>query len=129
MPRSGPVTVTYAALTDARAQRAFVHTIRSVIDVTGQRVSARDRLYLAQEVPTLIVWGDRDGVIPVTHAHAAHELIPGSQLEVFEGVGHFLPVERPERLADVVSAFVASTEAAHVREERWRDVLTAAAAS
>lgn len=123
------VWTTYAALTDARAQRAFVHTIRSVIDVTGQRVSARDRLYLAQEVPTLIVWGDRDGVIPVTHAHAAHELIPGSQLEVFEGVGHFLPVERPERLADVVSAFVASTEAAHVREERWRDLLTAAAAS
>src|SRR4051812_25468926 len=76
------IWASYTRLTDARAQRAFVHTIRSVIDVAGQRVSARDRLYLAQEVPTLIVWGDRDRVIPVGHAHVAHDLIPGSRLEV-----------------------------------------------
>src|SRR5947208_13711590 len=72
----------YTRLTDARAQRAFVHTIRAVIDPSGQRVSARDRLYLAAEVPTLIVWGARDHVIPVAHAHVAHHLIPGSRHDV-----------------------------------------------
>ena len=86
----------WSRLTDVRAQRAFIHTIRAVIDVAGQRVSARDRLYLAHEIPTMIIWGDRDAVIPVSHGHAAHELIPGSRLEVIEGAGHFLPFERPE---------------------------------
>src|SRR5204862_2095339 len=80
----------YTRLTDARAQRAFVHTIRAVIDVAGQRVSARDRLYLASEVPTLIVWGDRDAVIPVTHAHIAHEPMPASGLESIPGADHSL---------------------------------------
>src|SRR5205807_2584238 len=37
------------------ARTAFLQTLRSVIDVHGQRVSARDRLYLLQALPTLIV--------------------------------------------------------------------------
>lgn len=115
----------YTRLTDARAQRAFVHTIRSVIDVAGQRVSARDRLYLAQEVPTLIVWGDRDGVIPVEHAYSAHELLPDSRLEIVEGAGHFLPFERPELLELLLRDFLDSTEPADVSPERWSTVLVA----
>ena len=42
----------------------------------GQRVSATDRLYLAEDMPTLIVWGERDPMIPAAHGHAAHALIP-----------------------------------------------------
>jgi pimeloyl-ACP methyl ester carboxylesterase len=38
-------------------------TVRGLIDLGGQRVSAIDRLYLAAELPTLIVWGDRDPLI------------------------------------------------------------------
>jgi pimeloyl-ACP methyl ester carboxylesterase len=119
------IWATYTGLTDARAQRAFIHTVRSVIDVSGQRVSAQDRLYLAQEIPTLIVWGDRDGVIPVAHAHAAHALIPGSRLEVFEGIGHFLPVEAPDRLADLIIEWMGATLPARVSEQRWQELLTA----
>ena len=51
--------------------------------------SAADRLYLAAEVPTLIIWGDHDNIIPVDQGRATHEAIPGSRLEIFEGVGHF----------------------------------------
>ena len=116
---------TYRTLTDAHAQRAFLHTVRSVIDVAGQRVSARDRLYLAQEVPTMLVWGDRDSVIPVEHARIAHELIPGSRLEILAGVGHLLPLEQPQRLAELISDFVATTEPATVTPERWQELLTA----
>jgi pimeloyl-ACP methyl ester carboxylesterase len=123
-PVLAEIWATYRGLTDVRAQRAFLHTVRSVIDVAGQRVSARDRLYLAAAVPTLLVWGDRDAVIPVAHARAAHELIPGSRLEVFEGVGHFLPVEAPERLAALVRDFLATTEPAPVDPQRWRRLLT-----
>jgi len=114
----------YTRLTDTRAQRAFVHTIRAVIDPSGQRVSARDRLYLAAEVPTLIVWGARDRVIPVAHAHVAHELIPGSRLEIVDDAGHFVPLERPERFVAVLDDFL-STTAPAAPERSWHDVLTA----
>ncbi|MDQ6697075.1 MAG: alpha/beta fold hydrolase [Actinomycetota bacterium] len=113
----------YTRLTDPRAQRAFIHTIRAVIDVAGQRVSARDRLYLAEEVPSLIVWGDRDGVIPVEHAYAAHELMPGSRLHIVEHAGHFLPSEHPDELLSVLEDFLASTEPATVTSRRWHEVL------
>jgi len=104
----------YTRLTDARTQRAFVHTIRAVIDVAGQRVSARDRLYLAREAPTMIIWGDHDGVIPVSHAHIAHELMPGSRLEIIEGAGHFVPIEQPDVIAALLDDFLATTEPAHI---------------
>ena len=113
-PLLGEIWASYTRLTDARTQRAFVHTIRAVIDVAGQRVSARDRLYLAREVPTLIVWGDRDAVIPVTHAHVAHELMPGSRLEIITGAGHFVPIEQPGLVAALLRDFLGTTEPAHV---------------
>jgi len=113
----------WARLTDVRAQRAFIHTIRAVIDIAGQRVSARDRLYLAHEVPTMIIWGDHDHVIPVSHAHIAHDLIPGSRLEIVEGAGHFLPFERPELLDRLLRDFLATTKPANVSPKRWQEVL------
>src|SRR3954469_7919342 len=57
---------------------AFLQTLRSVIDVHGQRVSARDRLYLLDAMPTLIVWGERDRTIPIDHGLEAHRAVPGS---------------------------------------------------
>ena len=87
----------YTSLASAEARSALVHTIRSVIDLQGQRVSASDRIHVAGDLPTLIVWGSRDRIIPVTHAHDAHELIPGSRLELFEQAGHFPHTEEPAR--------------------------------
>jgi pimeloyl-ACP methyl ester carboxylesterase len=86
-----------------------MHTLRAVVDVSGQRVSARDRLHLASEVPTLIVWGDRDAIIPVHHAYATRDLVAGSRLEIFEGVGHYPHCERPDQFVAVFSDFMAST--------------------
>ena len=61
-------------------RRAFVQTLRAVIDAHGQRVSAVDRLYLLGPVPTLIVWGERDNTIPIAHGMAAVEAIPDCPL-------------------------------------------------
>jgi pimeloyl-ACP methyl ester carboxylesterase len=99
----------YASLSDGATREAFQHTLRSVVDLHGQRVSAEDRLYLAADVPTLIVWGDRDPIIPLAHGVHAHELIPGSRLEVFEGSGHFPHCEQPERFVALLEDFMAST--------------------
>ena len=106
------VTRGYASLSDAEARRAFLHTLRAVIDLAGQRVNATDRLYLAQMIPTLIVWGRRDPLIPVEHAAVAHRGIPGSRLEIFDGAGHFPQLEQPVRFARVLIDFIESTEPA-----------------
>jgi pimeloyl-ACP methyl ester carboxylesterase len=109
-PRLAEMWRAYSSLAGAENRKAFVRTMRGVIEPGGQSVNAGDRLYLAARVPTLIVWGDRDGVIPVEHAHDARELIEGSRLEILEGVGHFPHVEAPERFVDVLLDFLASTE-------------------
>ena len=134
--RAGPVIEEmwrgYAGLAERDAQRAFFRTLRAVVDAGGQAVSASDRLYLASYTPLLIVWGDRDTLIPVEHAHAAHAAVPGSRLEIFEGVGHFPQVEAPERLLDCLVDFVDSTEPARLtpadRRELLRSHVTAASA-
>ena len=89
----------YASLADPVHRHAFVHTARSVIDSGGQRVSAMNRLDLADQLPVLIAWGTEDRMIPVEHAHRAHELVPGSELTLFEGAGHFPHCDRPHEFA------------------------------
>jgi pimeloyl-ACP methyl ester carboxylesterase len=113
-PQLEEIWTSYGSLADDETRAAFVHTLRAVVDITGQRVSARDRLHLASEVPTLIMWGDRDAIIPVHHAYATRDLLPGSRLEIFEGVGHFPHCERPERFVEVVSEFMDATGAGAV---------------
>jgi pimeloyl-ACP methyl ester carboxylesterase len=103
-----------ASLGDAERRAAFVRTVRSVMSPHGQRVTANDRLYLAAETPTLIVWGDRDPIIPVEHGLDAHVLLDDSRLEIFEGAGHFPQLDDPLRFAELLREFVESTEpAAH----------------
>jgi pimeloyl-ACP methyl ester carboxylesterase len=106
----------YASLIDGEARSAFLHTLRAVIEPGGQRVSAVDRLYLAEEVPTLIVWGERDPLIPVKHGYAAHEAMPGSRLEVFPDAGHFAQLDEPVRFAGVLAEFMEQTEPARIDE-------------
>jgi pimeloyl-ACP methyl ester carboxylesterase len=113
----------YASLTDASSRSAFVQTLRAVIDMHGQRISAHDKLYLSARLPSMIVWGDRDPVIPVSHAHAAHEALPASRLEVFEGCGHFPHFEDPSRFAAVLLDFVSTTEPSVMATDDFRSML------
>jgi len=112
-----------ASLRDVEARRAFVHTARSVIDVGGQLVNATDRLYLAEALPTMLVWGERDPIIPHAHGLTAHELMPGSRLELFERSGHFPHQDDPIRFALLMQQFVEETEAAHLDAGILRDIL------
>ncbi len=94
------------------AREAFLQTLRSVIDVRGQRVSATDRLYLLELVPTLIVWGERDHTIPLEHGRAAHRQIAGSRMRTLPRAAHFPNLEDPEGLADALLEFIAASEPA-----------------
>ena len=113
----------HASLQEPGARAAFVNTLRTIIDPGGQRVSATDRLYLAENVPFLIVWGARDPIIPVEHGYATHELVPNSRLEVFDDAGHFPHVDEPQRFADLLLEFIEGTEPAAVESWEWRDLL------
>ena len=113
----------FGSLTDPANRAAFVRTMRAVIDPGGQAVSAMDRLYLAEAMPTLIVWGDRDKIIPVSHAYHAHEAMPRSRLEIMEGVGHFPHVEDPFRFVEILVDFLRTTQPSNFSPEVRRTEL------
>ena len=113
------VTRGYATLTDPARRKAFVATLRSVVGTEGQRVAALDKLYLAETLPLLIVWGENDPIIPVAHAHEAHAQLPGSRLEIFEDAGHVPQLERPGRFIAVLERFIAETDPAEFDRDEW----------
>jgi pimeloyl-ACP methyl ester carboxylesterase len=111
-PRVAEMWQAYASLADPATRGAFLRTLRSVVTPGGQAVGAADRLYLMAGTPALIIWGTDDDIIPVAHGLAAHDSMPGSRLEIFDGVGHFPQVEAPDRFVEVVDDFVSTTEPA-----------------
>ena len=110
-------------LQSADARQAFLHTLRSVIDVRGQRVSATDRLYLLEALPTLIVWGERDNTIPLAHGREAHEAIPHSSFRTLPRAAHFPHLEDPEGLSEVLREFLATTRPGAIEDGDWGAIL------
>lgn len=110
-PRGSEMWSAYSSLSDPQTRQAFLRTLRSVVDHRGQSVSALNKLHLTidLDVPTLLIWGSDDGIIPVAHGYATHEALPGSRLEVLDGVGHFPHVEAPSVVVDILEDFMATT--------------------
>jgi pimeloyl-ACP methyl ester carboxylesterase len=113
------ITRGYATLADSGRRKAFLATLRSVVDMEGQRIAALDRLYLAETLPVLIVWGENDPIIPVEHAHEAEAALPNSRLEIFEDTGHVPMLERPGHFIAAVERFLAETEPAEFDRDEW----------
>jgi pimeloyl-ACP methyl ester carboxylesterase len=113
----------FSSLGDVEARSAFIHTLRGVIDPGGQRVDASDRLYLAERMPTMLVWGERDPIIPIEHGRAAAEIIPGTRFEVFPDSGHFPHRDEARRFVKVLTDFMETTDPADVDDEDFRELL------
>jgi pimeloyl-ACP methyl ester carboxylesterase len=113
----------YQSLSNADARNAFLHTVRAVIDARGQRINASDRLYLASKMPSLVVWGCHDRIIPVEHAQPAHDAMPGSRLVLFDGAGHFPHLDEPLRFAQVLESFMDETEPARLDTGTMRELV------
>lgn len=99
---------TVGRLSDPQRRAAFVATVRGVISPRGQSVSALEIVPLWSRQPVLFVWGDRDPMIPVSHGHRAHALVPGSTLVVFPGAGHEPHQHDPDRFAALAAHHVLS---------------------
>ncbi len=109
-PRGAELWSAYSSLSDADTRQSFLKTLRSVVDYRGQAVSALNRLRLREELPIMAIWGDRDSIIPVDHAYAAHEARTDSRLEILPGVGHFPQVEAPNEVVELIEDFIATSE-------------------
>src|SRR4051812_43839182 len=111
------------ALPDATSRSAFLRTLRAVVDWRGQVVTMLDRCYLTAGMPTLLVWGADDVIVPVEHAQLAHDAMPGSELQVFEGAGHFPFHTHPGEVLRALRTFLAGTDPAHWSAAEWRELL------
>jgi len=117
------VATGFASLADTETRKAFLHTLRSVVGTSGQRVDATDRLYLSTDIPTLLIWGEGDPIIPVSHAVEAHGHMPGSRIVTFPGAGHMPHLDEPTRFADALLDFVEDTKPASFSPERLGELL------
>ena len=113
----------YRSLTSATARAVFLRTLRAGVAMNGQVTTMLDRCYLAAEMPTLIIWGEHDRVIPVKHAAIAHAAMPGSRLMIFNGAGHFPHHDDPRGVAAAVESFLAETQPSNYDPARWRRLL------
>ena len=97
---------------DPSARRASLAAQRAVLwAVTGQRERTW-RVLSSLRVPTLLMWGAGDRVVPVHVGHATAARLPGAHLIVIEDCGHNPQMERPEHFADALVSFIRATEAA-----------------
>jgi EmrB/QacA subfamily drug resistance transporter len=85
---------------------ALLTTVRAVIGHSGQRACVLDRLYLLRPVPTLVLWGTRDRMIPARHASAALASNPGAELALLDGTGHLPHLTRADVVAERLSSFI-----------------------
>lgn len=120
-----PLLRMFETLPDAASRRAFSRTLRAVVDWRGQAITMLDRCYLTRDIPTLLVWGARDGVIPLAHAHRLHAAMPASRLEVFAQAGHFPHQHDPIRFSRLVRDFFEATTPYDHSADEWRKVLRA----
>ena len=111
------------ALPDHTARSAFIRTLRSAVDWRGQVVTMLDRIYLAKGMPTMLMWGARDSVVPIGHGRRAHAAMPGSRFEIFPNAGHFPFRTDPARFVGLVEDFCASTEPSSWSVDDWRALL------
>jgi len=117
------VMLMFDALRDGFSRKAFRRTLGAVVDLQGQVVTMLDRCYLTQGMPTLLVWGKRDAVIPYEHGLLAHAAMPGSQLVTFDEAGHFPHHTDPARFNAVLREFLSSTQPASYSSDQWRSIL------
>jgi len=79
---------------------------KSIMTLKGQTTVLLSRLSELL-VPTLLVWGTKDGIVPVSHAYAAAQLIPDCQLHVFKGCGHSVYKQKVQEFSQLLVEFLA----------------------
>lgn len=89
----------------ATVRSIFTRTLRQLSDLFAEYPATLRSI----SVPTTLVWGAEDPFFPVQQGRATADLVPGSELVVLDGAGHFLPEQRPDEVAGAIRSLVART--------------------
>ncbi len=90
----------------ARTIRAiFEHSLRNLREVYTPLEAVLSQL----DVPTAVLWGDRDPFFNVDHGRRTADAIAGATFSVLPGAGHFLPGERPDAYVAAIESLRTST--------------------
>src|SRR5262249_53146181 len=119
----------HTALSNPQNRRAFLRTLRAVVDRRGQAVCALNRLHFNAARPVMIISGDQDPVIPIAHARAAHDAMPHSRLHVIPGAAHHPHTEQPDTVASLIDNFIDGNEGIDATEGHTHGAPNAAAVS
>ena len=90
------------------AARVLLETARALGTIRGVRAQWRKTLLrsLAElDIPTLILWGDRDLILPATHLNAARTHLPHARAHLFPDTGHMPQIERAEAFSELLENF------------------------
>ena len=110
----------FDSLRDVSTRAAIRHVVRAVVDWRGQIITMSDRAYLAGRMPTCVIWGDDDTVIPTRHADVAEVVVPHAQVALVPNSGHFPHRDHPQRFVKIIRDFIRSTEPAAFDPDAWR---------
>jgi len=107
------INAAYRYLKRPERKDTIVNIVRSSVKPgqTYPGASTADKLNLVK-VPTLVVHGARDRVIPFRNAQLVCDLIPGARCEVIDECGHNPQIEKPVQFNDLVAAFLRTSESA-----------------
>jgi pimeloyl-ACP methyl ester carboxylesterase len=103
-PSREQVSAYSAPLSDTGGRHAFLQTARQCVPEDADELAA-DLSKI--DVPTLIIWGRQDAVIPIEVGEILHHAIPNSTLEIIEQCGHIPQEEKPEETIALISKFLA----------------------
>ena len=108
-----------ATIDDRGRRAAQIRTLRSVIGPRGQSISALDQLHLLRRIPTLLLWGTRDQMIPAHHTAALRAAHDSAEIVLIDGTGHLPHLSRSELVAERLSAFITSAPAPLAPTAAW----------
>ena len=100
------VTAYAGAIASRGGRHALLQTARQCIPPNAEELLAKVKKIA---VPTFILWGREDGIIPLEVGELLHQAIPNSVLEVIEGCGHVPHEEKPDEAIARISRFLAAT--------------------
>ena len=85
-----------------------IGTVDELNSIIGFAESQQTLPHLLKSVktPTLLLWGDKNKVVPRSAGDAYAKALPNAKLETVSGVGHLMDLEAPTKLATLVTSFV-----------------------
>jgi pimeloyl-ACP methyl ester carboxylesterase len=103
------VDLYYSFFSQPGFQKFLLKIVRSIINIQGAReellASSIDNLSKIEQ-PVLIIWGEKDRVLPLKHAYWGREKLPRAKLKIMEGCGHIPFFERSEEFNRIVLEFL-----------------------